>query len=641
MTKYLIIIISVIFSSTLLSATMNPAMAPIISYLLSDSEAPVITTPKNLLTTSSNDVSCMNLKWSDTSYNETIFELERKNGSTWSRIATLGKDSENFIDCSNITHPQNYCYRVRAKNSSLASEYSNISCSPTHLWWKDMSLNIRSSAVSKINGLYQSGSQFSFGLLNKSSLSDLKVVRLIVKNAYGTKILSQSLNEDLAPSVGIGHTLTLSSNQRSPLVISYVVENKTTKVQQKISTITENRYPVANAGADQVIAIQSTVHLDATKSHTNSGTLSYIWSLNKPSESSAILSNKNASMPTFNADVLGTYTAYLMVSNGTYSSVSDSVTIYVTQDGTLNNPPIARAGYSKTIKGVKIITLDGSSSSDRDGDDLTYQWSFVNKPEGSSAVLSGTSTSKPTFTADVNGIYVIRLIVNDTHTDSNPDNITITYSNSAPVVNAGDDHTVATGTNVTLDASLSRDDDGDSLEYIWQLISKPQGSSAVLSATDTVAPSFTADISGSYSFSLSVSDGILSSPTENITITATQVPVAVVSGNSEVARYSKAYLDGSGSSDADSDTLTYHWTLSKPYGSSSQFSDTSAISPSFIPDRDGVYTATLTVHDGHLSSNEASLSINVTTQYFKIDGRMIVPTYEETIPQAPQVPLAP
>jgi hypothetical protein len=114
-----------------------------------------------------------------------------------------------------------------------------------------------------------------------------------------------------------------------------------------------------------------------------------------------------------------------------------------------------------------------------------------------------------------------------------------------------------------------------------------------------------------------------------------------VSGNSEVARYSKAYLDGSGSSDADSDTLTYHWTLSKPYGSSSQFSDTSAISPSFIPDRDGVYTATLTVHDGHLSSNEASLSINVTTQYFKIDGRMIVPTYEETIPQAPQVPLAP
>ena len=57
-------------------------------------------------------------------------------------------------------------------------------------------------------------------------------------------------------------------------------------------------------------------------------------------------------------------------------------------------------------------------------------------------------------------------------------------------------------------------------------------------------------------------------------------------------------LDGSGSTDADSDPLTYSWVLSVPGGSGAVLSDTAAVGPNFVPDVAGTYTATLIVNDG-------------------------------------------
>jgi hypothetical protein len=59
---------------------------------------------------------------------------------------------------------------------------------------------------------------------------------------------------------------------------------------------------------------------------------------------------------------------------------------------------------------------------------LTYQWSFVSKPAGSNAVLADSTTAKPSFTADVNGTYVVQLVVNDGLVNSIPDTVTVTAS---------------------------------------------------------------------------------------------------------------------------------------------------------------------------------------------------------------------
>ncbi|MCI0535158.1 MAG: putative Ig domain-containing protein, partial [Verrucomicrobiales bacterium] len=92
----------------------------------------------------------------------------------------------------------------------------------------------------------------------------------------------------------------------------------------------------------------------------------------------------------------------------------------------LNTAPIADAGDDQTVLITQTVTLDGSQSSDADGDPLTWTWSLVEVPVGSTAALSDIHAVKPTFTADKPGPYVAQLIVNDGHVDSAPDTVKVT-----------------------------------------------------------------------------------------------------------------------------------------------------------------------------------------------------------------------
>ncbi len=94
--------------------------------------------------------------------------------------------------------------------------------------------------------------------------------------------------------------------------------------------------------------------------------------------------------------------------------------------GTTNNAPVANAGSDQNVSTGSLVTLDGSGSSDADGDTLTYSWSFTSRPEGSKATLSNSTAVNPTYTADVAGSYILRLVVNDGTVDSTPDTVTIT-----------------------------------------------------------------------------------------------------------------------------------------------------------------------------------------------------------------------
>ncbi len=101
--------------------------------------------------------------------------------------------------------------------------------------------------------------------------------------------------------------------------------------------------------------------------------------------------------------------------------------------GDTNNPPIANAGLDQTVTTGSLVILDGSGSSDPDGDLLTYSWSFASFPSGSNAALSDPAVVNPTFTADVDGSYVVSLVVNDGTVDSAADTVTITAIPAAAV----------------------------------------------------------------------------------------------------------------------------------------------------------------------------------------------------------------
>ena len=213
-----------------------------------------------------------------------------------------------------------------------------------------------------------------------------------------------------------------------------------------------------------------------------------------------------------------------------------------------------------------MVTLDGTGSTDANNDPITYKWSWGTKPTGSSTALSSATTAKPTFTVDIAGTYVITLIVSDGKQDSVIAATTITASaaNAAPVANAGVNQNVTVAAVVTLDGTASSDANNDFITYKWTLVTRPTGSTAVLSLTyrwalaakpvNSVAaltsatsakPTFIADLAGVYVASLIVNDGVLDSVVSTTTITAAvanSAPVANAGPNQNVTTTSVVTL---------------------------------------------------------------------------------------------------
>jgi hypothetical protein len=186
------------------------------------------------------------------------------------------------------------------------------------------------------------------------------------------------------------------------------------------------------------------------------------------------------------------------------------------------------------------------------------------------------------------------------------------FTNTAPVANAGPNQTINTTDEVTLDGSGSFDPNGDSITYAWTLTSKPAESTATLTGATTVSPTFTADLTGSYVVSLVVSDGTVNSSPDTVTVLAT-IPVANAGPDQTVEVTDVVTLDGSGSSDATGDTLTYAWTLtSVPESSTATLTGATTVSPTFTADLTGEYVASLVVNDGTNDSAADTVTITAT-----------------------------
>ena len=355
----------------------------------------------------------------------------------------------------------------------------------------------------------------------------------------------------------------------------------------------------------------SLVILDGSGSTNPSGfgTLAYNWKIQStPTGSSTVFYWYDTVAPQFTVDLPGTYVISLTVSNG---GGSDTATVTVS---TGNTAPVANAGANRTVSPGTLVTLNGSGSSDVDGDPLTYAWTIVNKPAGSNAVLLAPNSVTPVFTVDIAGSYDIRLIVNDGKVNSTPSTVTITTQNTPPVANAGPNQVRPVGSLVQLDGSASTDVDGDPLTYQWSLIGPPPGSTAVLSSTTAVKPTFTADVAGTYVAQLIVNDGKVSSlpVTVQITTNPPLAPTAIAGPNQTVGHRTTVHLSGNGT-DPQNLPLTFQWSLTaKPPLSTAVLSSTTIQNPTFVADLPGNYVAQLIVNDGVQSSLPSMVTITTT-----------------------------
>lgn len=172
-----------------------------------------------------------------------------------------------------------------------------------------------------------------------------------------------------------------------------------------------------------------------------------------------------------------------------------------------NQPPVASATADNTNVVVdEVVIFSGTGSVDPDGDTLSYDWEF-----GNGTVVTGSEVS---YAYTATGTYTVTLTVSDGEF-VDTDTVVITVSDTIVSVN---NPPVAAFTVTTLDLTVdfdaggSADPDGDALTYNWSFGDGSTGTG--------MTPSHTYATAGTYSATLTVSDGeFVSSTSEAVTVT--------------------------------------------------------------------------------------------------------------------------
>ncbi|WP_256793606.1 PKD domain-containing protein [Terrabacter sp. Ter38] len=238
-------------------------------------------------------------------------------------------------------------------------------------------------------------------------------------------------------------------------------------------------------------------------------------------------------------------------------------------------------------------TVNGSASTDPDGNIASYAWTFG---DGGTA---STATANHTYAAA--GAFSVKLVVTDNDGATAEVTHTVTVSgNAAPVAS------FTTGTNglvVTVNGSASTDPDGTIATYAWIF---GDGGTAT---TPTPTANHTYAAGGTYTITLTVTDndGTSTSTTRSVAVVANQSPTAAFT---QTANDLVLALDGSGSSDPDGTIAAYAWTFGD--------GDTaSVVKPSHTYAAPGTYTVALKVTDNVGAVDTVTKSVVVTGPFAK------------------------
>lgn len=263
-----------------------------------------------------------------------------------------------------------------------------------------------------------------------------------------------------------------------------------------------------------------TVDLSGSNSiNARNSTLTARWSwVSKPANSQATFSADDIMSPQFTADLPGDYVISLTVNDGTASSEPVRLTVTATSP-----VPVANTQLRHSVRlGTYSLELDGSASTaptDATGL-LDYSWTLVAKPEDSAAYLTDDDQPKARLELDIEGEYIVQLIVSHQDIASKPVLIEVVVSsgNAQPVAVAPD-VTFKLGEIVTLNGSQSYDPENETLQYRWSWNEVPKNVAVpTLSGRTSATASFTPEAAGSYTLNFFVFDGQWKS--ETLTVTA-------------------------------------------------------------------------------------------------------------------------
>jgi len=242
--------------------------------------------------------------------------------------------------------------------------------------------------------------------------------------------------------------------------------------------------------------------------------------------------DSNGSMPVLPTET----TTYTLTAMGDGDLATAMVTVTIE-----NSVPVAEAQTITTDEDTEIfIRLTGS---DADGDNLTYE--IIEAP--AHGTLSGTAPNLnyiPVENYNGNDTFLFTASDGVLTSDTAMVSLTINPVNDSPLSNAGSDQFVFVGDTVSLNGSGSSDIDGDILNFQWSFSSVPSGSTAAVSDSSAVNPTFVPDFAGPYEVQLIVNDGSIDSAPDIVLITANPRMVTVPDVVGQIQADAEAAITG-------------------------------------------------------------------------------------------------
>ncbi|MES9942146.1 MAG: PKD domain-containing protein [Candidatus Thiodiazotropha sp. 6PLUC2] len=386
--------------------------------------------------------------------------------------------------------------------------------------------------------------------------------------------------------VQAAHTYTSTGSFNVTLIVTDDQGNSTT-ASTAVSIGAGNQPPVANAMGPYTSQADETITFDGSGSTDADGMItSYDWNFGDGSFGTGI-------SPTHAYADSGTYNVTLTVTDDNNAVDSDVTSVSVEQ-GNLAPAADPRGPYAGTVN--ESIAFDASSSSDTDGQIVSYTWDFGDGTTGTGVTPSHSYTDS--------GVYNISLQVTDDSGSTATGSTTATIGdvvNEPPAAVTDGPYTGTVNQPLDLSAADSTDSDGLITTYAWDF---GDGNSA-----NGVNVTHTYSDAGSFNITLTVtdSDGIIDTVTTTAVIgLGNLTPTADINGPYTATANTEIVLDGSGSVDPDGSIVAYDW----------DFGDNSTGTgpkPSHTYSAQGTYNVTLTVHDDSGAMDSAATTVTVTS----------------------------
>lgn len=365
--------------------------------------------------------SSIQLRWRDNSNDESAFKIERKIGPTsWRQIATIGRNVTSFKD-SGLGHETTHRYRIRATNSKGNSSYSNestaktfgegkgvapkapsnltataLSTSSVQIKWKD---NSNDESAFKIDRKMGSGSWKQIKIV-KSNETIFKNTSLKAATIYSYRVRAMNIrgnsaysNEITAKTKG-GKSSTGSQRPPSNLTAK-ALSTSSIQIQWRDNSTDESGFKIIRKrGSDSWKQIK-TVKRNVTnfKDTRLRPGITYRYSVR------AMNSKGNS---TYSNEVSIRASKDKNVPSNTGSGNRDNNSTSSVSSGDV--PPSGNFAWSVTTT-PGTIHFDASSSTDSDGEIISYNWDFGDGTTGKGVTIDHTYKNR--------GKYAVNLTVVD------------------------------------------------------------------------------------------------------------------------------------------------------------------------------------------------------------------------------------